>query len=482
MGLNDYSKTIKEIEHLAQQQQYKQAVRLLSFTLQHALTRLYDHIKRNASADDLKRLLAAEESISNGKEPFGQFSLDQIISFFNRIEIPGLAEPLTDRPLMVSQHLPLKRFRDFINLYARSNLVPDKEELPGLIESLKKFVSETGLATRRIDSGADAAIQGESASVDIPSLICPSCGESVEKGWSICPCCETSLIRQLICPECKKTVKEHWKRCPVCLTRLVCQSCGQRLVQTGKNCPGCGAQLTDSPAVASQLIEPVTGMEFIFVTGGSFMMGDAFEEGLADEIPLHHVQLDGFYMGRYPVTQGQWKNVMKHNPSFFDRGDAYPVEQVSLPEVNTFLDKLAELNHGRYPFSLPTEAQWEYAARSGGKKEKYAGGDNIDGLAWYTENSKGSTHPVGKKNPNGRGLYDMSGNVWEWCRDIFSNNAYTDHAPVNPVYTENGSDHLEHVIRGGSWNLDAWSCRCSRRFGYSPEFMGPGLGFRLVTR
>jgi formylglycine-generating enzyme required for sulfatase activity len=224
--------------------------------------------------------------------------------------------------------------------------------------------------------------------------------------------------------------------------------------------------------------DPAVGMEFVFVPPGVFMMGDTFDEGSDNEKPAHEVRVTGFYLGKYPVTQGQWKQVTGNNPSKFQRGHNYPVEQVTWDDVQEFIRKLTELTSGKYQFRLPTEAEWEYAARSGGKAEIYSGGDNPNLAAWYDENSGESTHPVGRKAPNGLGIFDMSGNVWEWCRDIYREDAYQRHTKENPVETEGGSDR---VIRGGSWNVDAWSIRCSRRFGFSSDYRGSGLGFRLVT-
>ncbi len=223
--------------------------------------------------------------------------------------------------------------------------------------------------------------------------------------------------------------------------------------------------------------EPAAGVEFILVPGGSFMMGDASEDGSANERPVHEVRVDDFYMGKFPVTQEQWETVMGENPSMFPLGKDHPVEQVSQEDVAAFIAKLTELNQGRWSFCLPTEAQWEYAARSGGKEETYAGGEDVDEAAWYEENSNGATHPVGELAPNGLGLYDMSGNVWEWCRDAFSEKAYAKHGKHNPVWEKGDADR---VIRGGSWQLDAWSARCMMRFGFLPDLQGGGLGFRLA--
>ena len=126
---------------------------------------------------------------------------------------------------------------------------------------------------------------------------------------------------------------------------------------------------------------------------------------------------------------------------------------------------------------MPTEAQWEYASRSGGREELFAGSDAADPVAWYGDNSDGSTQPVGLKKPNGLNLYDMSGNVLEWFADIYREDAYQHLSAQNPVCVTGGKDR---VIRGGSWNVDAWSCRSTRRMGFAPDYFGAGLGFRLA--
>jgi formylglycine-generating enzyme required for sulfatase activity len=213
-----------------------------------------------------------------------------------------------------------------------------------------------------------------------------------------------------------------------------------------------------------------------FIPGGSYDMGDLFGDGMENELPVHTVRLDAFHMGRCLVTQDQWLRLQPENPSRFQGGDL-PVEQVIWSQACDFARQLTLAHNGRYRFNLPTEAQWEYAARSGGQSELYAGGDDIDQAAWYEINSNGRTHPVGSKKPNGLGLYDMSGNVWEWCRDAFTVDAYTRHSADNPLVDCGGCDR---VIRGGSWNLDAWSARCARRFSFRADMFGAGLGFRLV--
>jgi formylglycine-generating enzyme required for sulfatase activity len=175
-------------------------------------------------------------------------------------------------------------------------------------------------------------------------------------------------------------------------------------------------------------------------------------------------------MGKNEVTQAQWKKVMGNNPSEFKNGgENCPVEKVSWNECQIFIKKLGN------SFSLPTEAQWEYAARSGGKDENYSGSNDIDRVAWYSGNSGMTTHAVGTKAPNGLGIYDMSGNVWEWCQDWKGN--YPSKEVTNPIGPAAGS---YRVIRGGGWyGTPAW-VQSTDRGRYEPEFSYLILGFRLV--
>ena len=230
------------------------------------------------------------------------------------------------------------------------------------------------------------------------------------------------------------------------------------------------------PQRLAQFTEPLTAMEFVWIEGGAFDMGDQFDEGLADEKPVHRVVLEGFYMGRCPVTQAQWQRIMDDNPSSHV-GDPLPVEQVGWPQVQRFIERLNQHHQEAWCFYLPSEAQWEYAARSGGRHQRYAGADDPLAVAWFGDNSDGRTQPVGLKKPNGLGLHDMSGNIWEWCRDRYREDAYT-HPEVNHPFAP--SQAPDRVIRGGCYSLDAWSVRCARRMGYNEEYFGAGVGFRLV--
>ena len=228
--------------------------------------------------------------------------------------------------------------------------------------------------------------------------------------------------------------------------------------------------------------EPVTQInlpeiEMVKVEGGTFTMGATPEQGGdadAWEKPAHRVTLSGYYIGKYEVTQELWKAVMGSNPSYY-KGDNLPVENVSWNDVQEFLRKLNAMTGRNY--RLPTEAEWEFAARGGNNSHgyRYSGSDNDNNVAWYYEDS--GTHVVGTKLPNELGIYDMSGNVWEWCQDWYSSTYYSNSPSKNPHGPTRGSDR---VCRGGSWGLNSVYCRVSCRVEYSPDLRQNNLGFRLA--
>ena len=214
--------------------------------------------------------------------------------------------------------------------------------------------------------------------------------------------------------------------------------------------------------------------EMVYVEGGSFDMGATTEQGSDteyDEIPVHSVTLSGYYIGKCEVTQELWLAVMGSWPG----GAQNPVESVSWNDCQNFIKKLNSLT-GR-TFRLPTEAEWEYAARGGKKSRhyKYSGSNNIFDVAWYNRNSGGSTHAVGTKSPNELGIYDMSGNVWEWCSDWYG--GYSAGAQTNPQGPSSGS---RRVLRGGGWFYNARCCRVSYRISHAPEYSSSDNGLRLV--
>jgi sulfatase modifying factor 1 len=224
-----------------------------------------------------------------------------------------------------------------------------------------------------------------------------------------------------------------------------------------------------------------TSFDLIQVEGGSFMMGSEEEEALSAEKPRHEVKLGDFYIGKYPVTQALWKAVMgeNNNPSYW-KGDNRPVERVSWEDAQRFCKKLKSLTGKSY--RLLTEAEWEYAARGGQLSEgyKYAGSNKLKEVGWYDENSYWETHQVGEKYPNELGIYDMSGNVWEWCQDWYDRSYYEQvkkqGVVINPKGPKTGRSR---VVRGGSWSFSPRYCRCSARNYVDPQVSYHNIGFRL---
>lgn len=216
--------------------------------------------------------------------------------------------------------------------------------------------------------------------------------------------------------------------------------------------------------------------EMVEVRGGTFMMGatsDQTSYAFPDEKPVHQVTLSGYYIGRTEVTQELWQAVMGSNPSL-RKGDKRPVEQVSWNDCQTFISKLNSLTGKR--FRLPTEAEWEFAARGGVKSRgyMYSGSNTPGSVAWYTENVDYETIDVGSKLPNELGLYDMSGNVWEWCSDRMG--SYSKSAQTNPKGSQVGSGR---VFRGGCFANIARGCRVSNRFSTGPDLRRIDVGLRL---
>ncbi len=233
------------------------------------------------------------------------------------------------------------------------------------------------------------------------------------------------------------------------------------------------------------------GMTFVRIAAGSFLMGTSDEEIEAlikrypdthlgwfeDERPQHSVTIsEPFWMGTHPVTQVQWEAVMGDNPSRFKGDLSRPVEQVSWDDVQQFLERLSA-SDGR-TYTLPSEAQWEYTCRAG-SSGAYCFGDDVSQLgdyAWYQENSGHRTHPVGKKQANAWGLYDMHGNVWEWCQDFYGD--YLASAAQDPSGPDAGAFR---VIRGGGWDDPALLARAACRYAVGPAYRDDGLGFRCSS-
>jgi formylglycine-generating enzyme required for sulfatase activity len=214
-------------------------------------------------------------------------------------------------------------------------------------------------------------------------------------------------------------------------------------------------------------------LELVWIPPGSFMMGS--ENGEPDEKPVHRVTISkGFYLGKYEVTQAQWRKLMGDEPSHF-KGDDLPVEQVSWGRVVGFIAKLNAQNDG-YTYMLPSEAQWEYAARAGTVGD-YAG--DLDAMAWYDHNSEHHTHPVGRKQPNAFGLFDMHGNVFEWCEDGY-HETYVGAPTDGSAWLSGVEKH--RVLRGGTWGNNASFCRSADRVKVDPLLHhDDGVGLRILV-
>ena len=252
--------------------------------------------------------------------------------------------------------------------------------------------------------------------------------------------------------------------------------------------------------------EPASGTEFIFVKGGCFQMGDAFGDGYDWERPAHEVCVNDFYMGKYPVTVGEFRKFTDEtgyrtdaekggckilnggrfendgsrnwrSPGF-PQDDRYPAVCISWNDASAFAGWLSKKTGKRY--RLASEAEWEYAARSGGEREKWAGTSSEERLpkfAWYNANSGYKPHAVGEKSPNALGLYDMSGNVWEWVQDWFGENYYKVSPAKNPGGPSGGK---ERVLRGGSWFNGPGAARVFERLKNTPDDRFTSYGFRCV--
>ncbi|MGM9712610.1 MAG: formylglycine-generating enzyme family protein [Prevotella sp.] len=272
------------------------------------------------------------------------------------------------------------------------------------------------------------------------------------------------------CQTCGK-LKE---RCEYKGEHPVCQTCGllkEKCEYKGEHpvCQTCGKLKEqceykgEHPDILADIMK-----DMVLVEGGTFTMG------AKDEKPMHQVTLSSFYIGKYEVTQSLWKAVMGSNPSEW-QGDNLPVENVSWDDCQEFVKKLNTMTGKN--FRLPTEAEWEFAAR-GGKHSRgyqYSGSTKLGDVAWYNDNSYKQTHPVGTKAPNELGIYDMSGNVWEWCQDWYG--VYNSYAQTNPTGPSSGSFR---VNRGGSWYDGARGCRVANRDYYAPGIRYYYLGLRLA--
>jgi formylglycine-generating enzyme required for sulfatase activity len=253
--------------------------------------------------------------------------------------------------------------------------------------------------------------------------------------------------------------------------------------------PSPSSQVSQSPQILTETLSDNIKLEMVKIPAGSFLMGT--EEGevirlckeyetdwFKREMPQHLVNLQEFYLGKYPITQEQYQAIMGKNPSNFKNNPKNPVEQVSWNDAQEFCQKLSDKTKKNY--RLPSEAEWEYACRAGTQTRYYFGDDEklLWEYAWYNENSGGKTHPVGQKKPNNWGLFDMHGNVWEWCEDGWHDN-YKNSPKNGTAWNDNHSQTKARVTRGGSWFYDPRDCRSAYRGHFDNRYFN--LGFRVVS-
>jgi formylglycine-generating enzyme required for sulfatase activity len=254
---------------------------------------------------------------------------------------------------------------------------------------------------------------------------------------------------------------------------------------------------TPVPVEPPKQITNTIGMKLVLIPAGEFLLGspDSDEDAAAEEKPQHRVRITRpFYLGATEVTQGQYRAVVGENPSRFQGSYALPVEQVSWHEAIRFCNALSD-KEGLTPcykletaarlegagYRLPTEAEWEYACRAG-STTRFSFGDEYGSLgeyAWFVSNSGGKTHPVGQKRPNAFGLYDMHGNVWEWCGDGYDEKYYASSPGADPL-GPSGAAGRDRVARGGCWRFSPRVCRAAVRLRFAPGGRGYGLGFRVA--
>ena len=301
---------------------------------------------------------------------------------------------------------------------------------------------------------------------------CLHCGKEHSDSAKFCENTGKELLKACSWEDCadygKAILPMRAKFCPIC---------GRPLQRTAEQVMSENHLNTSEP---SKQTFNVNGVEFkmIKVEGGTFSMGATSEQeddAYDDEYPVHSVTLSDYYIGETEVTQELWEAVMGSNPSYFEGDNQRPVENVSWNDCQKFIKKLNRLTGKE--FRLPTEAEWEYAARGGkySRGYKYSGSNNADEVAWYDSNSGSKTHPVKTKKDNELGLYDMSGNVWEWCNDWWG--CYQSNSQTNPTGPSEGESR---VLRGGGWCYFDMGVRVSRRDYLTPGYRHIIIGLRLA--
>ena len=337
-----------------------------------------------------------------------------------------------------------------------------------------KFCEYTGKELKKACQNKDCADYGK-AILPMAAKFCPRCGKALSG---------TQNGNHSDTPEPKPISKPNRGIIKIIAMVIVLTLVVAFVTIAVNNCSG-GGEIEPMPmeeTLSDSVIFTVKGVEFkmVKVEGGTFSMGATPEQGSDadnDEYPVHSVTLSDYCIGETEVTQELWQAVMGSNPSYFKGNNQRPVESVSWEECQEFIKELNRLT-GR-SFRLPTEAEWEYAARGGkhGEKHayKYSGSNNVDEVAWYDGNSGGKPHPVKAKKANELGLYDMSGNVYEWCNDWYGD--YQSSPQINPKGPATGE---LRVLRGGGWIIFGRFVRVSYRFIINPDYRYFSRGLRLA--
>lgn len=322
---------------------------------------------------------------------------------------------------------------------------------------------------------------GQSTPNENQSALCWKCEEIIPASANFCPFCGAEMKHT--CPKCGNTFSAQYPICPECGTNY---EEGLSLQEQKEK-----EQQEQEKQMINKFQEFLDTFQLVFVEGGTFNMGATTEQGagsfLCDRKPVHAVTLDHFLISKYPVTQKLWKDVMGYNNSVFV-GDDNPVENISLIEVYDFLNAARE--RFGVPFRLPTEAEWEYAARGGrySKGFTYPGGNNLGELGWVKFNSSKKTHPVGQKEPNELGLYDMVGNVFEFVQDTYDAKYYSKSPSHNPCNNKVKNMALSlisgassFVVRGCSYYFDGKYATSSYRYYVDAGGKDDNLGFRIAV-
>lgn len=476
--------------------------------------KLLAEYKKCLSASDLKQTMEDDESrlMSEMDALLGKFNLSLAAGteiYKKEYFYKTVVEKHLDlkKPLSAQEYYELKLAA--INQYNMSEA------------EWEKFAAENGVAMSADSQPAPAvkpAQTAESLAAVQPeeTQTCAICGAALPKGAKFCLQCGAKVEQPITnCPQCGADLPKGAKFCMQCGTKIgeaastAIQAAATELPKTEKTAAKAEASVkaeqrqvasatrTDSPRSSA------TNDDMVLIQGGTFKMGNDGSYS-NDDKPAHDVTLSSYYISKYQVTQNDWQKVMGYNPSFFTKKGFIsdediglrPVESVSWYDAIKYCNRRS-VEEGLTPcyaidgenvtcdwnadgYRLPTEAEWEYAERGGGKaswQTKYSGSDKIKEVAWYDKNAGGKTHQVGLKKPNAAGLYDMSGNVEEWCWDWYG--YYPSGAVSDPVGASSG----EHrVLRGGSWLSRADYCRVSYRCSNSPDDGDFNLGFRVCCR